>query len=180
MSGKAIAILVAIGALLCLALPTNSRAADNPALNADILKIALDWEHIKFEETDKDLQEKQMAAVADRAAALVQQYLDPSRSNDLARNHHQRAGIDGEREWQPLQGAGFRQTRARDIGAARNVKSDPIGCRRSGQPRGSLLPGARFPVGFGDKAKARQLLQEAVKYAAGRSRRQLLLWRLSL
>ncbi len=74
MSGKAIAILVALGALLCLALPTYSRAADNPALNADILKIALDWEHIKFEETDKDLQEKQMAALADRAAALVQQY----------------------------------------------------------------------------------------------------------
>src|SRR6202035_2526922 len=41
MSGKAIAILVALGALLCLALPANSRASDNPALNADILKIAL-------------------------------------------------------------------------------------------------------------------------------------------
>src|ERR1700686_4049068 len=74
MSGKTIAILVAFGAVLCLALPTNSRAADNPALNADILKIALDWEHIKFQETDKDLQEKEMAALADRAAALVQQY----------------------------------------------------------------------------------------------------------
>jgi len=34
----------------------------------------VDWEHIKFQETDKDLQEKQMAALADRAAALVQQY----------------------------------------------------------------------------------------------------------
>ena len=62
MSRKVIGTLVAIGALLCLAIPTNSRAAENSALNADILKIALDWEHIKFQETDKDLQEKQMAA----------------------------------------------------------------------------------------------------------------------
>ena len=48
MSGKMIGILAALAAFLWWRNP-RCRAADNPALNADILHLALDWEHIKFE-----------------------------------------------------------------------------------------------------------------------------------
>jgi tetratricopeptide (TPR) repeat protein len=165
MSGKAIGILVAIGALLCLALTTNSRAADSPALNADILKIALDWEHIKFQETDKDLQEKQMAALADRAAALVQQY----QTRPEAMIWHgiiisEQASMASE-NGSPFKALSFAK-RARAI-LEPLAKTNPA-ILDAGAPAslGVLyyrVPG--FPVGFGDKAKARQLLQEAVQYA---------------
>src|ERR1700688_4887469 len=165
MSGTSIGILVALGVLLCLALPTNSRAADNPALNADILKIALDWEHIKFQETDKDLQEKQMAALAERAAALVQQYQNrPEARIWLGIIISEQASMASE-NGSPFKALGFAK-RARDI-LEPIAKNDPA-LLDAGAPTslGVLyyrVPG--FPIGFGDKAKAKELLQEAIKYA---------------
>ena len=81
MSNRILTILVVISTIFFMLAPTTSRAAEktsraaeNKELNADILRLALDWEHIKFEVQDKDLQEKQMAALAGRAASLVQKY----------------------------------------------------------------------------------------------------------
>jgi tetratricopeptide (TPR) repeat protein len=165
MSGKAIAILVALGAVLCLALPTNSRAADNPALNADILKIALDWEHIKFQETDKDLQEKQMAVVAEHAAALVQQYQNRPEAmiwhGIIISEQASMASENGS----PFKALGFAK-RAREILEPLAMTNPTLLDAGAPASLGVLyyrVPG--FPVGFGDKTKARQLLQEAVKYA---------------
>jgi tetratricopeptide (TPR) repeat protein len=165
MSRKVIGTLVAVGVLLCLAIPTYSRAADNSALNADILKIALDWEHIKFQETDKDVQEKQMAALADRAAALAQQYQNrPEAAIWHGIIISEQASMASE-NGSPFKALGFAK-RAREI-LEPLAKTNPA-ILDAGAPAslGVLyyrVPG--FPVGFGDKAKARELLQEAVKYA---------------
>src|SRR3984957_20535975 len=162
---SAIGVLVSLGALLCLALPTNSRAADNPALNADILKIALDWEHIKFQETDKDLQEKQMAALADRAAALAQQYQNrPEAAIWHGIIISEQASMASENS-SPFKALGFAK-RAREILepiAMSNPSALDAGAPASLGVLYYRVPG--FPLSFGDKKKARELLQEAVKYA---------------
>src|ERR1700675_2679125 len=155
MSGKAIAILVALGAVLYLALPANSRAADNPALNADILKIALDWEHIKFQETDKDLQEKQMAVVAEHAAALVQQYQNRPEAmiwhGIIISEQASMASENGS----PFKALSFAK-RAREILEPLAMTNPTLLDAGAPASLGVLyyrVPG--FPVGFGDKAKAR-------------------------
>jgi tetratricopeptide (TPR) repeat protein len=165
MSRKIIGSLVAIGAFLCLAIPTHSRAADNSALNADILKIALDWEHIKFQETDKNLQEKQMAALADRAAALAQQYQNrPEAAIWHGIIISEQASMASE-NGSPFKALGFAK-RAREILepiATSNPSALDAGAPASLGVLYYRVPG--FPLGFGDKKKARELLQEAVKYA---------------
>ena len=74
MPKKMIAIIGALAFAGCLLTWTTSWAAENAGVNAAILQLALNWEHIKFEVTDKDLQEKQMAALSDRADTIVQQF----------------------------------------------------------------------------------------------------------
>jgi hypothetical protein len=49
-------------------------AANNPALNPDILRLALDWERIKFEVQNPDDQENQMALLAERALQVRNRY----------------------------------------------------------------------------------------------------------
>ena len=165
MSIKAIGIFFAIGAVLSIAVPATSRAVENATLNADILHLALDWEHIKFEEANRDLQEKQMAGLADRAANLVQQYQNrPEARIWLGIIISEQASMASE-NGSPFKALGFAK-RARDI-LEPIAKADPA-LLDAGAPTslGVLyyrVPG--FPIGFGDKAKAKELLQEAIKYA---------------
>ncbi len=65
-------VLAMLAAFMIVARPAGVSAAGNPALNADILQVALDWEHIKFEVQNADEQEMKMAALAEHAGTLVQ------------------------------------------------------------------------------------------------------------
>ena len=165
MSRKMIGILVAVCAFLSLPISTNIWAAENPALNADILRLSLDWEHTKFEVTDKDLQEKQMAVLAERAATIAQQYQNqPEAAIWLGIIISEQASMASE-NGSPFKALSFAK-RARDI-LEKEEKIDPV-VLDAGAPTslGVLyyrVP--RFPIGFGDKTRARQLLQEAVKNA---------------
>src|SRR5208282_3189113 len=142
--------------------PAAVRAADNGAMNADILRLALDWEHIKFQIDDKDLQEKQMAVLAERAAAITRQYPGrPEATIWLGILISEQASMASE-NGSPLKALSFAK-RARDI-LEPIEKSDPA-VLDAGAPTslGVLyyrVP--RFPISFGDKAKARHLLEEAV------------------
>ncbi len=159
------AILLTVSAFLALAMPTSSQTLEDAALNAVILRLALDWEHIKFEVEDKDLQEKQMAALADRAAVVAQQYQNRLEATIwlgiLVSEQASMASENGS----PLKALSFAK-RARDI-LEKVEKVDPV-VLDAGAPTslGVLyyrVPG--FPIGFGDKAKARHLLEEAVTNA---------------
>ncbi len=160
-----IAVLLAMSTFLVLALPAKVRADENTALNADILRLAQDWEHIKFQVEDKDLQEKQMADLAARAASIAQQYPNrPEASIWLGILISEQASMASE-NGSPLKALGFAK-QARDI-LEKAEKSDPV-ILDAGAPTslGVLyyrVPG--FPIGFGDKAKARHLLEEAVTNA---------------
>lgn len=157
-----------IGALAfvgCLLAWTPSWSADDSGVNAAILQLALSWEQIKFEVTDKDLQEKQMAALADRAGSIVQQFTGrPEAAIWQAIIISEQASMASE-NGSPFKALGFAK-HAREI-LEPIVKQYPA-VLDAGAPTSlgvlySRVPG--FPIAFGDKAKARALLQEAIKYA---------------
>lgn len=163
MNGNLIRVLAAVGVLIGVAMPLPSRAADN--LNGDILRLALDWEHIKFEVTDKDVQEQQMAKLAERADGLVKQYqgrLEPAIWKGIIIS--EQASMASE-NGSPLKALSFAK-QAREI-LEPIVTTNPSALDAGAPTSLGVLyyRVPRWPVGFGDKAKARQLLQEAVKYA---------------
>lgn len=165
MCRRIMGIFVVLAACLCLAIPTRSLAAANPALNAAILRLAQDWEHIKFQETDKNLQEKQMAALADRATQIVQQYQgQPDAEIWLGIIISEQASMASE-NGSPFKALGFAK-QARSI-LEKVEKVDPYALDAGAPTSLGVLyyrvPG--WPVGFGDKQKARQLLEEAVRDA---------------
>jgi tetratricopeptide (TPR) repeat protein len=158
-------VFVAITAFVTLAAPTYGGAAENPALNAAILRLSLDWEHIKFQETDKNLQERQMAALAERAAQIVQQYPDrPEAQIWLGIVISEQASMASENN-SPFKALGFAK-RAREI-LEKLVETDPVALDAGAPTSLGVLyyRVPRWPLGFGDKVKARQLLEEAVKNA---------------
>jgi len=152
-------------AVLSFPFTSMSRAAEDPALKAALLKVALSWEHIKFEETDKNIQERQMADVAKRAAAVAQQFPGHVEAQIwLGIIISEQASMAGE-NGSPFKALGFAK-HAREILEAAD-KTDPLALDAGAPTSLGVLyyrvPG--WPVGFGDKAKARQLLQEAAKNA---------------
>jgi len=160
-----IAILVAMSAFLALAMPASSQTLENAALNADILRLALDWEHVKFQVEDKDLQEKQMAALADRAVIIAQQYQNRLEATIwLGILISEQASMASENS-SPLKALSFAK-RARDL-LEKAEKVDPV-VLDAGAPTSLGVLYYRvpsFPIGFGDKVKARHLLEEAVTNA---------------
>jgi tetratricopeptide (TPR) repeat protein len=157
--------LAILSAFMMVARITSGLAASNPALNADILHLALDWEHVKFEITKPDDQEKQMAVLADRAANIVQRYQNqPGAKLWLGIIISEQASMASE-NGSPFKALGFAK-RARDI-LEQVEKSDHIVLDAGAQTSLGVLyyrvPG--FPIGFGDKTKARHYLQEAIKNA---------------
>jgi tetratricopeptide (TPR) repeat protein len=161
-SGMALAILAAF---MIVAKPSGVSAASNPALNADILHLALEWEHIKFEVENADDQEKQMAALADRAAKVAQQYKNqPEATIWMGILISEQASMANE-NGSPIKALRL-ALKARDI-LEEVEKIDPV-VLDAGAPTslGVLyyrVPG--FPLGFGDKVKARHFLQEATTNA---------------
>ena len=165
MPKKMTAIVAALAFLCCLAAWTTSSAAEDSGINAAILQLALNWEHIKFEVTDKDLQEKQMAALADRAGSIVQQFPGrPEAAIWQAIIISEQASMASE-NGSPFKALGFAK-HAREI--LEPIAKQYPAVLDAGAPTSlgvlySRVPG--FPIAFGDKAKARALLQEAIKYA---------------
>jgi tetratricopeptide (TPR) repeat protein len=162
---KMMAICVTVGALALLGPSVDAVAAENPALNAAILRLALDWEHIKFEVENRDVQEQQMAGLAQRAAEMARQYQDrPAATIWYGIILSEQASMAGE-NGSPFKALGFAK-QARDL-LEKAEKFDPT-VLDAGAPTslGVLyyrVPG--FPIGFGDKTKARHLLEEAVRNA---------------
>lgn len=161
---KKMALMVlAFSSVCCLV--AKAYTAEEPKMNAALLQLALNWEHIKFEVTDKGLQEKQMAVLADHAGAIVQQYPDrPEAAIWQAILISEQASMASE-NGSPFKALGFAK-HAREI--LEPIAKQYPAVLDAGAPTslGVLyyrVPG--FPIGFGDKTKARELLEEAVKYA---------------
>ncbi len=165
MAGKFATVAAAIAALVLATAGNAAAAAPLPALDAEVLHLALDWEHVKFEVEDKDAQEKQMATLAQHAADMAQRYQNRAEAQIwLGIIISEQASMASE-NGSPFKALGFAK-QARDI-LEKVEKADPV-VLDAGAPTslGVLyyrVPG--FPIGFGDTKKARSLLQEAVTNA---------------
>jgi tetratricopeptide (TPR) repeat protein len=159
------AAIAAIVALLIVGDLEKVQAAENPALNAEILHLALDWEHVKFQIDDRDEQEKQMAVIAQHAADIAQRFQNrPEAMIWLGIITSEQASMASE-NGSPIKALGLAK-KARDI--LENVEKIDAVTLDAGAPTslGVLyyrVPG--FPLGFGDKAMARHFLQEAIANA---------------
>jgi len=158
-------LVIALAAAVLFVAARSVLAAGNPALNADILHVALDWEHIKFEVENADEQERLMANVADHAAALTQKYPNqPEAQIWLGIIISEQASMANE-NGSPIKALRL-ASKAREV-LEEAEKVDPAAADAGAPTSLGVLyyrvPG--FPVGFGDKTKARRLLQEAVTNA---------------
>ena len=158
-------VLAMLAAFMIVARPAGVSAAGNPALNADILQVALDWEHIKFEVENADEQEMKMAALAEHAGTLVQKYPNqPEPTIWLGILISEQASMANENS-SPVKALRL-ALKARDI-LTEAEKVDPMALDAGAPTSLGVLyyrvPG--FPLGFGDKTKARHLLQEATTNA---------------
>lgn len=145
-----------------------AQAAATASYDPDALKLALSWEKIKFNVDDSAEQLKQMDALGERADELAAQRPDATEvviwdgiiTSERASLYNEQGGITG-----PVKALQF-ATRARDT-LDRMEKKDPKAFDAGAPTSLGVLyyrvPG--FPMGFGDKKKARHYLEEAVRNA---------------
>ena len=154
-----------IGTLLLSVLFACAQAREDTSLKSELLRLARDWEHVKLQVIDRDDQERQMAGLAQRAEKIAKQYNDsPDPMIWVGILTSEQAALANE-NGSPLKAWGLAK-RARDI-LEIVEKADPVTMDAGAPTTLGLLydqvPG--FPIGFGDKIKARQYLQEAIRNA---------------
>lgn len=136
-------------------------APSNAALDIELHKLELQWEHVKFQEDGQPQQFDDMAAVAKQATALAAKY--PGRAEPLIWEGiatSEEAGLASM-----LHAMSYAKEAKNILEAADTIDPSAVD---AGAPTclGVLyyrVPG--FPVGFGDSDKARQLLEQAVLLA---------------
>lgn len=138
---------------------TAAGASPNPAMDAAVQRINDQWAHIRYEVRDRDKQYRQLDELAVQAARVVAQY--PGRAEPLL--------------WQGIvvSEEAARATMFAQLGLARSAREilekaqaiDPSiadgGVKMSLGVLYYRVPG--FPIGFGSTAKARSLLESALK-----------------
>ena len=165
----AIQILRMLLAMACIAIsmvhPGPARAADAKSLNAEILDIANAWGHVKFEVEDTAAQQTQIAALAERAAALMQKY--PGRPEPIIwKGVLLSEGASMANESNSMLTARSLAYEARDtLLQAEKIDSSAL---EAGAPTSLGVLYYRvpsFPIAFGDTDLARKYLEEAIHNA---------------
>jgi tetratricopeptide (TPR) repeat protein len=153
-----VACFCALAASLC-ALPAT--ASDDPALDKAIRHLQTEWENIKFDVPEGDKQTTLMNALGEEADAVAARF--PTRVEALIWDGiltSERASMASAFSALSL------AKRARDMLEKAN-QMDPAALDAGAPTSLGVLyyrvPG--FPIGFGDKSKARHLLEQAVHIA---------------
>ena len=156
------------GLLLLAAGGYAAQAATGPSYDPDALRLALAWEKIKFQVDDPSDLLNQMDSLGQQADALAEQHPDNTEiliwdgiiTSERASLANEHGGLTG-----PVRALQY-ATRARDL-LDRMEKKDPKAFDGGAPTSLGVLyyrvPG--FPMGFGDKKKARHYLEEAVRNA---------------
>ncbi len=146
-------------AFAALAFAGAANASNNPAMDAAVRRINDQWAHIRYQVADRNEQYRQLDALAGQAAQVSARY--PGRAEPLlwqgivVSEEAARASV--------LKQLGFARS-ARDIlekaqGIDPNIADG--GVKMSLGVLYYRVPG--FPIGFGSTAKARALLEAALK-----------------
>ncbi len=153
---------LAAACALAVAVPSApALASDNPAMDASVARVQHEWERIKYQTKDPGQQHAQIEILARDAAAASARY--PGRAEPLIWQ-----GI--AQSEQAAMSSGF--SALADAKAARTTFEKAYQLDRTALEAGAptslgtlyyRVPG--FPIGFGDKAKARHYLAEAVAIA---------------
>jgi tetratricopeptide (TPR) repeat protein len=159
------AFVTGTATVLLVALSVYAQASETPSLKSELLRLAHDWEHVKLQVSDRDDQERQMASLAQRAGQIGKQYEnipDPIVWIGIITSEQASIANDNGSPIKALELA----KRARDL--LEEVEKINPETMDAGAPTtlGVLydrVPG--FPIGFGDKARARYYLQEAIRSA---------------
>lgn len=143
---------------VALALASAARASNDPAMDAQVMRINKEWARIKYQVPDKGQQYRQLDKLATQAAQVVAQY--PGRAEPLLWQ-----GIVTSEE--AAQASVLKQlglaTAARDI-LQKAYKIDPLA--EKGGVAMSLgvlyykVPG--WPIGFGNATKAKAYLNQGL------------------
>src|ERR1700722_3255077 len=165
MSKGPIAFLTLAATLLLFATSVCAQSSEDTSLKSELLRLAHDWEHVKLQVIDRDDQERQMAGLAQRAAKIAEQYENvPDPIVWIGIITSEQASLANE-NGSPLKALELAK-QARDI-LETVERADPATMDAGAPTTLGLLydrvPG--FPISFGDKAKARNYLQEAVRNA---------------
>lgn len=148
-------------AVFTLALAQPASAAEDPALDGAVRHLQLEWERIKFQIPEGPQQTDAMNALGEEADAIAARFPDRIQAQIWdGVITSERAGMAG-----PFSALGLAK-RARDI-LERADKMDPTALDAGAPTSLGVLyyrvPG--FPLGFGDKSKARRLLEDATRAA---------------
>ena len=164
MSKRLVALVTAIATLLVVGIVCG-HAGEATSLKSELLRLARDWEHVKLLVSDRDDQERQMASLAQRAGKIAEQYEDiPDPIVWLGIITSEQASMAND-NGSPIKALELAK-RARDI--LEKVEKTSPETMDAGAPTtlGVLydrVPG--FPIGFGDKGRARHYLEEAIRNA---------------
>lgn len=145
-------------AIIAIGFGGSANASNDPAMDAQVSHIDNEWARIKYQVKDSDAKVRQMDALAKQAAAIVARY--PGRAEPLLWQ-----GIATSEE--AAMANVFHQlglaTTARDI-LQKAAKIDPKAAKGGVVMSLGVLyykvPG--WPVGFGNREKAQQYLQNAL------------------
>lgn len=156
-----IRFLLLLGLALVISPTQPVLASDNPAMDADIHQIELQWEHIKFEENGAPNQFNDIDALANQAALLVDKYpgrVEPMIWDGIVTSEE--AGMASM-----LHAMGYAKKAKKILENAYRIdrKALDAGAPTSLGVLYYRVPG--FPIGFGSNDKARELLQQAVALA---------------
>jgi tetratricopeptide (TPR) repeat protein len=165
MSRGPIAFLTLAATLLLCATSVCAQSSEDTSLKSELLRLAHDWEHVKLRIIDRDDQEQQMAGLAQRATKVAEQYENaPDPIVWIGIITSEQASLANE-NGSPLKALELAK-RAREI-LEMVEKTHPATMDAGASTTLGLLYDRvpPFPIGFGDKAKARYYLQEAVKFA---------------
>ncbi len=146
-------------AFAALALASSASASNNPAMDAAVRQINDQWAHIRYQVADRNEQYRQLDVLAGQAAQVSARY--PGHAEPLL--------------WQGIvvSEEAARASVLRQLGFARSARDilekaqsiDPNvadgGVKMSLGVLYYRVPG--FPIGFGNTAKARALLEAALK-----------------
>jgi tetratricopeptide (TPR) repeat protein len=151
---------LAIAAQVVLAAGVPAQASDNPALDADIHRLERQWAHIKYE-VDQSRQLDQLAILEKDAEGVAAHY--PDKAEALIWHG---IVLSEEASLASMFSALGYAKQARDL-LEKAERIDPTALEAGAPTSLGVLyyrvPG--FPIAFGDKDKARRLLEEAVTRA---------------